>query len=335
MLEGAGHYVQEETSEAIVNAIRSWSPPAPRLTGCREAHRVARMSVQWVRLGTDQVLVASSRRAWIQQPGRSAFGTLGSLVFTGPMPDSQPATEETTRHLLDGAIAAAERAAAPVDEPPLTTLRWAWNLASQWHCSHHSVSLLPDAIERYETIGRPDLADLMRQKLEEEQGHDQFPLDDLTALGYEARAVVREVSPAPTVTAGLDYARGCVQGDQPVEFLGYLYALERAVLNLDREWFKALDAALPPGVNAASGIRAHTELDLDHVDDAIAFCAALPAADRTAIAVGCYRTTEICCALSPDQIPSDPELEKWFSRFRVADAKSRDPAAARTKEEER
>jgi hypothetical protein len=293
------------------------------------------MSVQWAHLGADQVLVASSRRAWIQQLGLGAFGTFGPLVFTGPMPDSQPATEQTTRHLLDGAIAAAERAAAAIEEPPLTTLRWAWNLASQWHCSHHSVSLLPDAIERYEIIGRLDLADFTRQKLEEEQGHDQFPLDDLTALGYDAGAVVREVSPAPTVTAGLDYARSCVHGGQPVELLGYLYALERAVLDLDREWFKALDAVLPPGVDAASGIRAHTELDLDHVDAAIAFYAALPAADRTAIAVGCYRTTQICCALSPDQVPSDPELENWFSRFRVADARSRDLAAAKTKEEER
>lgn len=285
------------------------------------------MSVQWVHLGANGVLVASSRGAWVQQPGLGTFGTLGALGLSGPMPDSQPATEETTRHLLDGAIAAAEPAAPSIEEPPLTARRWAWNLVSQWHCAHHSLAVWPEVIERFEAMSRRDLAEFARQKLEDEQGHDQFALDDLTALGYDAEAAVREIRPAPTVTAALEYAERCVQGENPVELLGYMYALERRVLNLDSEWLEALAAVLPAGVDAASGVRIHSsDLDLEHVDEGITFFTRLPAPDRTAIAVGCYRTTQICCAWSQDQIPTDAELEGWFSRFQIASSVSRTPA---------
>ncbi len=295
------------------------------------------MPVQWARLEDGEVLLATSKAAWIHQ---SQFGGLGlglggalplpaslglgsPLGLDAPMPDSLPASAETTRHLLDGAIAAAERAAPPVQEPPITALRWAWHLSSQWHCAHHSVALLPDVIERYEATGRPDLAEFARRKLEEERGHDQMPLDDLRALGYEAGALVQAVPPAPAVTAGLEYAGSVVRGPQPVEFLGYVYALERRVLRLSDNWFAALDAVLPPGVDAASGVRLHAnELDLGHVDEAVGFFTGLPAADRTAIAIGCYRTTQICCAKLPGQHPSEPKLERWLSRFRRSGAVS-------------
>lgn len=274
------------------------------------------MSVQWAHLGADGILVASSRGAWIQKADLAGLLTLGPLGFTRPMPDSQPATEETTRRLLDGAIAAAEQSAPPIQEPAITPRRWAWNLVSQWHCAHHSVALLADVVERFEAIARPDLVAFARKKLEDELGHDQFALDDLTALGYDANQAVRRVRPAPTVTAGLDYANSCVQGEQPVEFLGYVYTLERRVLNFDDKWFTALDAVLPPDVT--TGIRKHaSKLDAGHVDEAITFIAGLPATDRTTIATGCYRTTQICCAWSPDQIPSDAELESWLSHFEV------------------
>ncbi len=279
------------------------------------------MSVQWAHLGEAGVLVASSDGAWIQQSKLATFGTLG---FIASMPDGHAATVQTTRHLLDGAITAAERGAPTIEEPPLTALRWAWNLVSQWHCAHYSVALLPDLIERFEHEGRPDLEQFAQRKLAEELGHDQFAIDDLTALGYDGERAVQHIRPAPTVTAGLEYARRSVHGDAPSEFLGYAYALERRVLNLDQDWLARLDAVLPPEVDAATGVRAHAnELDIGHVNEAISFFTGLPAADRVAIAVGCYRTTQICCDWSTDQIPSNAELETWFSRFEVDNAMSR------------
>jgi hypothetical protein len=275
------------------------------------------MPVQWVHLAPDRVLVASNRGAWLQRP------ELGARGIVGPMPESIAATVATTRQLLDGAITLAERdRPAPAgDEQQLTARRWAWDLVGQWHCAHHSVALLPEVIARYEGDGRSDLASFARAKLDEEQGHDQFPLDDLRALGYEAEAVVREVAPAPVTTAALEYARGCVFGSEPVEFLGYVYALERCVLSVPRELFAALEAVLPAGVEAASGLRLHVdEFDSGHVEDALSFISGLPAVDRTAIAVGCHRTTQILC--EPFDQPSDAELESWFAPYERAELSS-------------
>jgi hypothetical protein len=228
------------------------------------------------------------------------------------MRDSLPGTVETTRQLLDGAIAAAEHDAPPASPPPMTAIRWTWHLANQWYCAHHSVALLPVAIDRFEAIERPDLAGFARLKLEEEFGHDRFPLSDLSALGYDADAAVRVLAPAPSVSAGLTYAQECLDGDQPVEFLGYVYALERQVLRLANQ-LEALDAVLPAGVEAASGLRSHaTELDGEHVREAIAFIADLPARDRAAIAHGCHRITEIYC--QPFQHLSEAELAGRLSR---------------------
>jgi hypothetical protein len=281
------------------------------------------MPVQWLHLGAGEMLVASNECAWIEQP------ELGSPWFAGPMPDSLPPTVQSTRQLLDGAIAAAERAAPRPEIPPPSPRRWAWNLVSQWHCAHHSVALLPGVIERFAAVGRQDLARFACLKLEEELGHDQLPLDDLRALGYNAEAVVDRTRPSPEVVAALQYARSCVGGEHPVEFFGYVYVLERRVLRLSDEWFAALDAVLPPGVEAASGVRAHaTDFDVEHVAEAVSFIAGLPADDRTRIAAGCYRTTDILCAPRSGQHPSEAQLQDWLGRSQREQIPAGAPAGA-------
>jgi hypothetical protein len=270
------------------------------------------MSAQWVQLPDGTTLVASQAAAWLQPPVTAALG------LRGPMPDSVPATADTTRHLLDGAIAAAERAAPPAaDEPPITATRWAWHLVAQWYCAHHSVDLLPEAVACYDAAGRPDLAAFARRKLEEERGHDLFPLADLRALGYDADSLVRALAPPPSVHALVDYARGCVRGPQPVELLGYIYALERRVICIPETCLTELAGVLPAGVEAASGIRAHvSELDPEHVEEAITFITGLGAPDRTLIALGCFRTTRMTSAGRAAPLPGDAELDAWMSPFR-------------------
>jgi hypothetical protein len=160
-----------------------------------------------------------------------------------------------------------------------------------------------------------DLAAYARQKLEEEAGHDEFPLADLRALGYDAAAAVRELPPPPAVAAVVAYARSCVDA-QPVEFIGYVYALERRILRASGGWFAMLAAVLPPAVEAASFVRAHaTELDHRHVAEAVEFITGLPAGDRAPIVAGCHRATEICCAQYSGQHPSELELEARLQRF--------------------
>lgn len=268
------------------------------------------MSVQWVHLPDGNTLVAGSDGAWIQRPVIAALG----LRF--PMTDCIRTTSQTTRHLLDGAIAAAERNAPAPQPTPMTATRWTWQLMGQWYCAHHSVALLPTVASRYDSAGRRDLARFARRKLEEELGHDQFPLDDLRGLGHDAQALVRAVAPPPAARACVEYARACARGDHPVDLLGYVYALERRVIRVPDQWLTDLETVLPSGVDAVSAIRLHAmDLDLEHVDEAIRFIAALPAGDRTRVAQACYRTTEICCAAFPDDNPTEAELERRFRQY--------------------
>jgi len=267
------------------------------------------MAVQWVHLRADQVLVATEQGAWLQPP---AFGL---LPFAGPMPEGLPATRTTMSNLLDGAIVAAERAAGANAPPPMTAARWAWDLVTQWYCAHHSVALLVEAVECFEQLGRSDLISFARHRLEEERGHDQFPLRDLRALGYDAEALAHEVGPAPRAIALIDYARASVRGEHPVEFLGYLHSQERHVLRVTPSWFAELRATLG-GVQADSGLRAHaTELDVKHVEETVDFFICLPAGDRTRIALACYRTTLVRNTQPAAPDPSDTELASRLSAF--------------------
>jgi hypothetical protein len=218
---------------------------------------------------------------------------------------------ETTRHLLDGVIAAAQRGQAPGQDWPPTPRRWALALVDQWYTAHHSVALLPIAIDRYASMHRPELARFARRKLEEETGHDRLPLEDLRALGYEAQATVERVPPGRTARALVQLARECVHGPRSVGFFGYIYALERRVIQLDSEALRALDSALPRGVDAASGVRAHAaEFDRRHVEDLVDFVAGLPAHDRTEIALTCHRTAAVFCTPPPADDTQDTERER-------------------------
>jgi hypothetical protein len=273
------------------------------------------MSVQWMHLGPEETLIASNRGAWIQR------AALGRRPFAGDMSDSIPATIESTRHLLDGAIAAAEEAIPRVQGARMTPRRWAWSLVNQWYGAHYTLSLFPEAIDRFTALDRPELAEFAVQKYEEERGHDELPLDDLRRLCYDAEAAVSEVPPDPGVVELVEYARRCVRGDQPVEFLGHIYALERQMIRLDGDFFAALDAALGRDGAPASFLRSHAnELDIGHVEEAVSFITGLPASERTAVARGCYRTTEIRHISLPGRYPTESELESRLSRFGTVSA---------------
>lgn len=279
------------------------------------------MAVQWVHLGAGKLLIASSRGAWLQPL------EFGGLALSAPMPPSLPATPETTRHLLDGAIAAAEETGPVLSPPPMTARRWAWELVNQWYVATRSIALLEQAHERYFALGRSDLAGFTRHRLEEERGHDQFPLDDLSTLGYDAEKAVNAVRPAPAAAALIDYAGHCVRGPEPIEFLGYIHAMERHVLRVSPDWFAALEDVLPTGADAASGLRSHvTDLDIEHVNEAVSFFATLPADDRAAVALGCYRTTLIRNAPSDIGDPAESDLENWFAPLQAHGFNQRQPA---------
>jgi hypothetical protein len=274
-----------------------------------------------VQLGGGETLVASRKGAWIQ-PAQGA-----ALELWGSMPPSHRGTPQTTRHLLDGAMSAGERGATAADKWPPTASGWALDLVDQWYTAHHSVALLPVAIERYQSMSRPDLVRFARRKLEEEAGHDRLPLNDLRALGYDADAAVKEVPPGPTAYELVRYARNCVNGPNPVGLLGYIFTLERRVIRITADALRTLAGALPSDVDAASGVRAHAiEFDHQHVEDLIAFVSGLPADDRTEVALACYQTAAIFSEGPPgDSTDGDTERERRVACFRTSTIQAKEP----------
>ena len=267
------------------------------------------MTAQWVQLRDGETLVASRRGAWIQSPQAAA------LELWGSMPASQKGTPETTRHLLEGAMTAGEGDAAAVGPWPPSASRWALDLVDQWYTAHHSVALLPVAIERYESIQRFELARFARRKLEEEAGHDRMPLNDLGALGYDAQAAVKEVPPGPTARALVRYAQGRLEGPEPVGLFGYIFVLERRVIRITDDALRTLESALPSGAAATSGVRAHAvEFDHQHVEELVAFVSGLPADDRTAVALACFDTAALISKAVP--AGSDHEREHRLAHVR-------------------
>lgn len=266
------------------------------------------MTAQWVQLKGGETIVASRRGAWIQSPQAAA------LELWGFMPPSNRGTLATTRHLLEGAMSAGERGAGAVGPWPPSAPRWALDLVDQWYTAHHSVALLPVAIERYESMQRPELALFAHRKLEEEAGHDRMPLDDLCALGYDAEAVVREVPPGPTASGLVQYAGACIEGPEPVRFFGYIFVLERRVIRITDDALRRLESALPGGADATSGVRAHAvQFDYQHVEELVAFVSELPANDRTAVALACFDTA----TLISNGVPTDLDHERVRRLARV------------------
>lgn len=272
------------------------------------------MTAQWVQLATGDTLVANHEGAWIQ-PAQAA-----ALSLWGSMPPSTPATPATTRHLLEGALAAAEQAAfasaervaSSAESPPIDRATWALNLIDQWYTAHHSVALLSRAIDRYRQIHRPDLARFTEKKLAEEAGHDLFAVNDLKALGYDAHAAAEHVPPSKMARALVEYGRTTVASARPVSFLGYVFALERRITRITAPMLDDLERKL--GVQAASGVRAHAlELDEGHVEELVEFIARLPAEDRTEVALACHTTAAICCL---PQTPHQAERQRELAKFR-------------------
>ena len=206
----------------------------------------------------------------------------------------------TTRRLLDGAIALAQRAApAAAAPPPLSPLRWVWRLAGYYHLTHATPRLMAEAARRFAARDEPELAAWAAEKAREEQGHDRLALRDIAALGHPAEAVVAALVPGPAAALVEHFTR-CVQQADPLACVGYAYTLERLALTVQRPEIDAVQAMLPVGVDATRCMRVHSGIgsDAGHVDDNVALIAGLPP-QRRARVIAAVHTTALLCTRPP------------------------------------
>lgn len=273
--------------------------------------------MEWACIAPDKVVVATANRVWLHylnsdMSGGDRFAQL--METTGNV--------VTTRKLLDGALEVAQKAApASKQLPNLTLTRWIWRLASLYHLTHSTPSLMTEAAQRFALAGRVRLADWALQKATEERGHDQLALRDIQSLGYNAEAVVKVLVP-PTAKSLLNYFTQSVQATDPIACVGYSYAMERLAMSVGEKYIQSVQALLPPGINATRCLRLHSGVgsDVDHVEETVEMVAQLSPLERVQVTVACYETAVLCFSPSSEAYISDAELQHLLQPLKLTTA---------------
>jgi pyrroloquinoline quinone (PQQ) biosynthesis protein C len=147
--------------------------------------------------------------------------------------------------------------------PPSLYVSYLTNVVRQ---IRESAPMLQAAGHNFERQGRPGLAALFGIKAHEEDGHDQWALADLAALGVSREAVEGTPS-SPAVNAYLAWAAYCAH-QAPVGVLGVAWVLEwfgyaragRAAENL------VAHSGIPRIESAVKFLRGHGDADRDHIE---------------------------------------------------------------------
>lgn len=132
----------------------------------------------------------------------------------------------------------------------------------------HTRPLLRRAARRLsEEVGRPDLKELFERKAGEEDGHEEWALADLRAIGRPADES-RRASPTPAVSAYIAWNSFTVEHGSPIAFLGTAYVLEALSAARAAETVKNLVAysGIPNIERAVVFLRGHADADTDHIE---------------------------------------------------------------------
>jgi pyrroloquinoline quinone (PQQ) biosynthesis protein C len=135
-------------------------------------------------------------------------------------------------------------------------------LTQAWHHVRHTVPLLAacrDAMPARLAWMRPALDEYV----EEEQGHDDWILDDIRACGGDPDAV-RASRPAPATEIMVAYAYDTIARGNPVGFLGMVHVLEGTSVALALHAADRIQDGLGLPGAAFRYLRSHGTLDQSH-----------------------------------------------------------------------
>jgi len=161
-------------------------------------------------------------------------------------------------------------------------------LTQAWHHVRHTVPLLMAVgsrlPERHHALGKDIL-----HYLEEEQGHDEWILDDIDAAGGDA-ALAAASRPNVATDAMVAYAWDTVQRRNPIGFFGMVFVLEGTSVSLALRAADRIQATLGLPDRAFSYLRSHGRLDREHVQHLAGILNRLTHADDREAVHDCART---------------------------------------------
>jgi hypothetical protein len=262
---------------------------------------------EWVNVTGDVSIIArESGEVWFHT--RSDTGA-GGDPFATPMTGAGAAG--STVRLLDGAInlgfSGIENRLAR-REPTLAAYIVA--LVGAYQTSVDTPRNLRRAAKRFTELGRPDVAAYLEDRAREETGHDRLALKDLRALGVPGERLVANFIPDGIKPLCKRFDDLCLQ-DYPIACIGYSYCLERIAALKQKSDIEKVQALCPDGVDATRFLRSHSCLgsEVTHVEETIAFVAALPANDRIKVVQETYRSALIMAeGYNHELLKSDEEI---------------------------
>jgi len=161
-------------------------------------------------------------------------------------------------------------------------------LTRAYHHVKHTVPLLMACGAR---LGHHQewLRSAVAHYIEEEIGHHEWILNDITAAGGDAEAV-RHSAPDFDTDVMVGYAYDTVMRRNPVGLFGMVYVLEGTSVNLATRAAGVLRHALDLPHSAFSYLTSHGALDIEHMGDFEQLVNRLDeAADRDAVILGAQR----------------------------------------------
>jgi pyrroloquinoline quinone (PQQ) biosynthesis protein C len=135
-------------------------------------------------------------------------------------------------------------------------------LTEAFHHVRHTVPLLAaarDALRPHQAW----LRDALDEYIEEEAGHDEWILDDISACGADAQAV-RHGRPGHATEVMVAYAYDTIARVNPVGFFGMVHVLEGTSVSLALLAADAIQKPLRLPDAAFSYLRSHGTLDREH-----------------------------------------------------------------------
>lgn len=155
-------------------------------------------------------------------------------------------------------------------------------LTQAYHHVRHTVPLLNETLARM--TDRPEIAAALKEYIEEETGHEQWILEDISESGGNA-AEAASSSPNAATQAMVDHAYKVVREGNPIGFFGMVYVLEGTSVALATQGAQnvAQKLGLPP--QAFTYLTSHGALDQEHMKGLAALLNGLDdPADRQAVA---------------------------------------------------
>lgn len=137
-------------------------------------------------------------------------------------------------------------------------------LTEAYHHVRHTVPLLRACRAQVQAVPRHDwLLPALDEYIDEEQGHDEWILDDLAACGVEA-STVRHGRPAPATELMVAYAYDTIARGNPLGFFGMVHVLEGSSVALALQAADRIQHHLKLPDAAFSYLRSHGTLDQEH-----------------------------------------------------------------------